>query len=320
MTGLTVVVPCYREGAQVDRAYQGISEALDGLDGLEMLFVDDGSGDDTLDRLRRLAAADPRVVYLSFTRNFGQAAAIAAGFRYARRPWIAQLDADLQFPPEETWRLLAEAARGYDVVFGVRRNRQDALARRLGAAGHQWIARRLLAIEVPRGASSFRVLRASIARTLAELPMTNSYFAAKVPLVTDRYTTVATEHRPRESGGSRFRPVRLFGHAFELFFGFSWRPLNLAYLLAALGVGLAVALPVAGVDPAVVALSLSALSLTMLALIGRYLHRLMLDASPARPYYIREANIEIRPEDRADGGLAAVPPPSRPDHAKGVAA
>ncbi|HEY7489048.1 MAG TPA: glycosyltransferase family 2 protein [Streptosporangiaceae bacterium] len=318
-TGLTAVVPCYNESRQVEVAYEGILGALGEIGDLEILFIDDGSADDTLERMRKLASVDDRVRYLSFTRNFGLSAAITAGFRYASRPWIVQLDADLQFPPEQTWTLLAEAAKGFDVVFGIRRDRHDPWARRLGSTAHQWMARRLLGIELPQGASSFRVLRTPVARTLAELPMTNSYFAAKVPLVTSRYTAVATAHRSRDAGGSRFRPVQLFGHAFELFFGFSWRPLNAVYLLATAGFLAAVAVTLAGLfgtagstAVTLVALDVAALALVALALSARYLHRLLLDSRPTRPYYIAEANLPVRPEDTADGGTPSVPPPTRP--------
>jgi hypothetical protein len=316
-TGLTAIVPCYNEGRQVKIAYDGILSALREIGDLEILFIDDGSTDDTLEHMRGLAAGDERIKYLSFTRNFGLSAAVTAGFRYASRPWIVQLDADLQFPPEQTWALLREAAKGYDVVFGIRRNRRDHWARRLGSTAHQWMARRLLGVEIPQGASSFRVLRTPVARTLAELRMTNSYFAAKVPLVTSSYTAVAIAHQSRATGRSRFRPVRLFGHAFELFFGFSWRPLNAVYLLATAGVvtaaatALAVLLGVA--TPAALShatLGIAALALVTVALSARYLHRLLLDAKATRPYYIAEANLPVRPEDTADGGTPPVPPPT----------
>jgi polyisoprenyl-phosphate glycosyltransferase len=318
-TGLTVIVPCYDEGRQVKAAYDAIVRALAEISDLEILFIDDGSTDDTLECMRELAVADSRVRYLSFTRNFGLAAAVTAGFRYASRPWLLQLDADLQFPPDQAWTLLREAAKGYDVVFGIRRDRRDALARRLGAAGHQWVARRLLGIELPQGASSFRVLRTSVARALADLPMTNSYFAAKVPLVTSRYTAVPTTHRDRRSGRSRFRPVQLFAHAFELFFGFSWRPLNAVHVMAAMGSAAAATITLAvllgAATPTVVALAaldIAALALIAVALSARYLHRLLLDAGPARPYYVAEANLPVRAEDTLDGGARPVPPPGPP--------
>jgi glycosyltransferase involved in cell wall biosynthesis len=315
-TGLTVIVPCYDEGRQVEVAYDAIVRALAGIPDLEILFIDDGSTDDTLEHMRELAAADNRVRYLSFSRNFGLSAAVTAGFRYASRPWLLQLDADLQFPPDQAWTLLREAAKGYDVVFGIRRDRRDPVVRRLGSAAHQWMARRLLGIEVPQGVSSYRVLRTTVARALAEQPMANSYYAARVPLVTSRYTVVSTSHQDRRSGRSRFRGAQLVGHAFELFFGFSWRPLNAVHVMAATGfvaaaiITLAVLLSVA--TPTVVALAaldIAALALVAVALSARYLQRLMLDTGRASPYYVAEANLQIRPEDSLYGGARPVPPP-----------
>lgn len=315
--GLTAVVPCYDEGEQVDRAYAAIRDAFAGVD-LELLFVDDGSKDDTLLRLRRLAATDPRVRYLSLTRNFGQHAAVTAGFRYAGKPWTVQLDADLQFPPEQAWALLDKAAEGYDVVFGVRRERHDPFVRRIGSSGHQWVARRLLGIEVPMGATAFRVVRTAVARTVADLPSRNSYLSARFVMAGARYTTVPTDHRERGSGRSRFRLAGLVGHAFELFFGFSWRLLGLAYVMAALSVGGALAVVVAAAAGAASTLVVAAVALLVaaatgasVAIVGRYLHGRLLDTSAMPLYFVREANVQLRPADTLDAGTPAVSPPTR---------
>jgi glycosyltransferase involved in cell wall biosynthesis len=315
-TGLSIIVPCYNEGRQVEVAHDAIVRAFGDVPRLEILFIDDGSTDDTFEHMRKLAAVDDRVRYLSFTRNFGQAAAITAGFRYASRPWLLQLDADLQFPPEEAWILLEQAGKGYDVVFGIRRRRRDPLIRRVGAVCHQWVAARLLGIELPRGISSFRVLRTPVARTLAELRMSNSYYAARVPLVTSRYKVVTTAHEGRRSGRSHYDFMKLAGHAFELFFGFSWRPLNAVHVLAALGVASAAVVAVAALTGtatvmgvALAGLGVAALTLASVALSARYLHRLLLDNGPLRPYYIAEANLTVSPEDTIDGGARPVPPP-----------
>lgn len=319
--GLTAVLPCYNESEQVERAYEAICADLEEVEDLEILIVDDGSVDDTLDRIRRLAVADPRVKYLSFSRNFGLEAAHAAGFRYASKPWAVQLDADLQSPPAETWKLLAKASEGYDVVFAIRRDRQDPLLRRLGSAGQRWFARRLLGIELPEGASTFRVLRTSVARTLIELRLGSPYFIAMVPLVGARYCCVPTAHHARTAGRSRWSFARLAAHSFELFFGYSWRPLVAVYLVAAMAAPaalLAAALGIAGVAStttlAAVALAVAAVSLGSLALVARYLHRLMLDQRHVRLYYVREANLPLRQEDTLDGGTSVGGMPSRRTH------
>lgn len=318
MTGLTAIVPCYNEGAQVEVVHREVTAALGGIEHLELLFIDDGSSDDTLLRIKRLAATDERVRYVSFARNFGLPAAVTAGFRYAAQPWAVQFDADLQCPPGETWRLLEVAAQGYDVVFGVRRDRKDSLLRRLGAAGTQWVARRLLRVEVPQGASSFRVVRTPVGRTVVNLPTANSHFVAKAPEIGARYTAVPVEHAARTAGRSKFRLGRLAGDAFELLFGFSWRPLNATYLLAALAALGALALALLGgfglVSPAAIAVTgllVSAVTVASVAMVGRYLHRRMLDARPRRIYYVREANVPIPPEDLLDHGEPAVAPPPR---------
>jgi polyisoprenyl-phosphate glycosyltransferase len=321
MTGLTAILPCYNEGAQVEVAHREVCAALGPIEDLELLFVDDGSADDTLERLRRLAASDPRVHYISFARNFGLMAAITAGFRYAAEPWCVQLDADLQFPAAETWRLLEAAERGYDVVFGIRRERRDSWLRRAGAAGTHWVARHWLRIEVPQGASSFRVVRTAVARTIVNLPTANPHFVAKAPEIGAKYTCVPVDHAPRSAGRSKFRIGRLAGDAFELLFGFSWRPLNITYLATALSavpalvVALLGFLGVATVSTlAAGALLVSAVSLASIGVMARYLHRRMLDARPRRLYYVREANIPIVPEDLLDGGEPVVAPPRRTTH------
>jgi polyisoprenyl-phosphate glycosyltransferase len=316
MTGLTAILPCYNEGAQVDEAYRSVCAELGSIENLELLFIDDGSTDDTLARIKRLASSDPRVHYVSFARNFGLVAAITAGYRYAAQPWSVQLDADLQFPTAETWRLLEVAERGYDVVFGIRRVRNDPLVRRAGAAGTHWVARHWLGIEVPSGASSFRVVRTAVGRTIVNLPTGNAHFVAKAPQIGARYATVPVDHVPRSAGRSKFRFGRLAGDGFELLFGFSWRPLNATYLMAACTAGGALVLAPLGalglVSPKAVAgagLLASGTSAAAVAVVGRYLHRRMLDVPPRRSYYVREANIPVAPEDLIDHGEPVVAPP-----------
>lgn len=320
--GLTVVVPCLNESGGLRRMYREVTTALAGVDGLELLLIDDGSTDDTLAQMKALAAGDPRVRYLSLSRNGGLEAAQSAGFRYASRPWTVQLDCDLQFPPTEIPKLLRRAAEGYDVVFGVREARQDPRWRRWGSTCQHWIARRWFGIAMPAGASTFRVVRTAVARTISELRLGSPYFLATVDRIGARYACVPVAHRRRDGGGSRFRLTRLFGHSFELLFGHSWRPLNGSYLVAAVG-GLAAvvlaALGIAGVvGPAALgvgAVLLAGTTLAGVALVGRYLHRLLRDQQRFRPYYIREANVALLPEDRIDGGEDRVPPPlaARPE-------
>ena len=302
--GLTVVIPCYDEGESIVPAYAEIVSELGGYD-LELLFVDDGSSDETLSRIRELAAIDPRVQYVSFARNFGFEAAFSAGYRYANRPWIVHLDADLQFPASQVHLLVQRALAGDDAVFGIRSSRRDPWHRRLGARLYHALGRRVLGIEMPAGATTFRIIRSDIARRIVDLRLGTPYFLATVPRLTNRYSTVAVTHRPRTRGRSKFRLARLVGHAVELYVAFSRRAIHGAALMAiassvVLG-GLVVAgatgsLSVSGVVAGAVTAQCAVL--LGLAVLLRYV-ALVADAQP-RPnmFYIREASLPVADSDR----------------------
>lgn len=290
-SSVTVFVPCYNEVAQVDAVHATIDAALSGFEDLEILFVDDGSTDGTLAKMKALAAKDPRVRYVSFSRNFGLEAAHAAGFRYASRTWVVQLDADLQSPAAEAPKLLAKALEGYDIVYGIRRDRQDSLFRRIGSAGQQRLARSLFGVEVVYGSSVFRAVRASVARRAVDLRLATPYFVATMPLLGARWATVDVEHHRRQGSPSRWAVWRLFAHSGELFFGFSLRPFLWLYLAVACVLPVVVAAGTIGTVAGEVVL------LAAVALLGAYVHRLVRGSVRPALFYVREANIPIAPED-----------------------
>ncbi|MCW2875914.1 MAG: Sugar transferase [Sphaerisporangium sp.] len=307
--GITAMIPCYNEIDCVERAYQEIQAEVGKYDDVELLFIDDGSTDGTLDAIKGFAAVDPRVKYISFARNFGLEAAFSAGFKYASKAWTVQFDADLQSPPHEMHRLVAKAMEGYDVVFAVRENRRDPWYRKLGTWAHQTIARRWLGIELPQGASVFRIVRTSVARKVVDSRLSTPYFIATAPLIGARYTTLPTEHHPRVDGVGKWNLRKLFPHAIELFVGFSFRPLAWLIGLAAAAVaggGVISALALAGqlsqLAVGLAALVTSLVTLMLLAMVARYLVRVMrVQAIGVPRYQIREANIPIRADEALYG-------------------
>lgn len=311
---LTAIIPCLNEEENVERAYTEIKGELARYGEVELLFVDDGSTDGTLERIKRLAELDPSVKYLSFSRNFGHEAAFSAGFRYARSPWTIQFDADLQSPASEAHKLIAKALEGYDAVFSQREHRRDPLHRRFGSALLNRLAR-LLGIDMPRGAWAFRVVRTAVARRVVDLRLASPYFLATVPLLTDRWTTVRVSHRRRD-GRARFRLSKLVPHAVDLLTGFSFRPLLVVYLLAAAAALAAAVLLVTALvtnaELATLALAVLATQAAMLLALGvvaRYVVRVV--KGQARPplYCVREANLPLYPEDDlcGSGPLRAIP-------------
>ncbi|OZM75035.1 glycosyltransferase [Amycolatopsis antarctica] len=312
ITDITVVVPCFNEVDNVGPSHQEIVSELGQYD-LEILYVDDGSTDGTLDVIRQLAESDPRVHYISFTRNFGFEAAFSAGYRYASNSWVLHVDADQQFPAAEARKLIAEAEKGYDAVFGVRTNRQDPLARRWGTAAFHFIGRRVLRIELPEGATAFRLVRTELARRIVDLDVGTPYFLATVPRLTSRYTTIPVAHRARERGESKVGFGFLASHAVELFVGFTRRlttaasatALITAVLAVLLGAGAATGL-IGGTALSTAVFVLLATVLLVLSLLVRYL--VVVGAGQPRPrqFYIRETTL-ARPVDAADLLLASTP-------------
>jgi glycosyltransferase involved in cell wall biosynthesis len=300
---ISVVVPCLNEEDNVEPVYKEIVAELGRYGAIEILFVDDGSTDKTLDRVRTLAERDPAVSYVSFTRNFGLEAAFSAGYRYARYPWILHLDADLQFPPSEAHRLIDAARSGLDAVFGVRVNRQDSALRRASSALHGFLATRVLGIELPPGATTFRLVRADLARRIVDLGLGTPYFLATVPRLTSAWTTVPTAHRRRERGSVKVTVRGLARHAIELFYSFSVRPITYATMacfaaaVLAFGAGAVAVLP-SGLQLAVVleGLALGG-GLLAIAIIARYLVHIGRGQPGLPMFLIREANVSIRPED-----------------------
>ncbi len=302
ITAISAVVPCLNEEECLDRAYVEITAGLAGFADYEIIFIDDGSTDRTLEMIKGFAAVDPRVHYLSFTRNFGLEAAFGAGFRYATKPWIVQFDADLQSPPHELPKLIAVAEQGHDVVFAMRSRRKDPSWRRFGSLAQHWVARHVFAIEMPWRGSIFRVIRTSVAQKIVALNLGTPYFLATVPLVGARYASVATEHHPRQAGIAKWNLQQLVRHSMELYTAFSYRLLAMVQLsalfaIAALVAGVVGVLVSADVVPGLVLFMVALLAVDM-AIVSRYLMRVLRAQSrgPAA-YLIRETDIDIDPAD-----------------------
>lgn len=301
--GMTVVVPCLDEEANIEPVYREIITEL-GDYRLEVLFVDDGSTDRTLDEIERLARVDRRVHYLSLSRNFGVESAFSAGYRYAGQEWILHLDADQQFPAAGARDMLAVAQRDrLDAVFAIRAERNDSALRRAASGLHDFLARRILRIEIPPKATTFRLIRADLARRIVDLDQSVPYFLATVPRLTNRWASIPTHHRARARGSSKVSVRGLAKHAVDLFLGFSDRPM---FMAARLLVGSAllclIALLIVGFGSARLGELVLAAAGGVAALCFALTIRFLAVAERANlrtpRFLVREANIDVLDSDR----------------------
>ena len=216
---LSIVVPVFNEAENLRPLMAEIVAALAGeaVD-YEVIFIDDGSTDDSFDILRQLHQEDERVVAIRFRRNHGQTAAFAAGFKQARGRTILTIDADRQNDPADIPRLMAKLEEGYHVVNGWRQNRQDDfLMRRLPS----FLANRLIASlsDVPlrdRGCS-LRLFRAEVARELKLYGELHRFIPEMVNFAGFTMAEVPVSHRPRVAGRSKYGISRTFRVILDLF-------------------------------------------------------------------------------------------------------
>ena len=208
---LSVVVPLKDEEPNVRTLHEELTRALEGLgQPYEILLIDDGSTDGTWSAVTGIQRRDPRVRAIQFTRNFGQTAAFAAGFAYARGRFIVTSDGDLQNDPADIPRLVA-LAETHDIVCGWRKNRQDAfLTRHVPSVAANYLIGLVTGLRLHDNGCSLKVFRAEVVKPLALTPGMHRYLPAIASQLGNRVTEVVVHHRPRRFGRSKYGLSRTF--------------------------------------------------------------------------------------------------------------
>ena len=175
-TELSVVIPVYNEVDNIPVLYGRLIAVLEGANiNFEIVFVDDGSGDESVRRLNELGASDKRVVIIELARNFGHQVAITAGLDFARGRAIAVMDADLQDPPEVLPKFIAKWREGHDVVYAIREHRKEGWLKRTSYQVFYRVLRRVSSIEIPLDAGDFCVMDRRVVDLLKNMPERNRF-------------------------------------------------------------------------------------------------------------------------------------------------
>jgi len=301
MTRLCVVVPAFNESEGLREFHARLGAVLDGLDlQSEVLYVDDGSRDDTWAVMCSLREADARIATLKLSRNFGKELAMTAGLDAADADVVVVIDADLQDPPELIPTFLAHWREGYDVVYGTRSARAgETLLKKFTSAAFYRVMRSVSATPVPRDTGDFRLMNRRSLDALKQLRERQRFMKGLFTWVGFRQKAVVYDRDPRHAGSSKFNYWRLWNFALEGITSFSGAPLKVAtYVgiftaLLAFGFGIVVLAkallfgdPVRGYPSLMlVVLFLGGVQLMALGMIGEYLGRLYMEAKQ-RPLYV----------------------------------
>ena len=320
---LSVVIPVFNEEANLERLYARLGPTLERIARTyEVIFVDDGSTDRSVEILRRLHAQQPSVRVIRLNRNYGQHAAIFAGLEHAQGEVIVTLDADLQNPPEEIPSLLAQVEAGHDVVGGWRQDRKDPLLRRLLSRGVNLVTSHMVGVRMRDYGCMLRAYRREVVQVMRGCHEIASFIPALANSFARSPLEIPVRHEGRTHGRSAYRPFRLVRLALDLMTGFSLLPIQVVSLagigIALLGVffGGFLLLRRVIVGPEVegvftlfaVLFVFVGIQILALGLIGEYVGRIYLEVR-GRPRYViqevleRPAKVAFQaPTGRVEGG------------------
>jgi len=224
---LSIVIPVYNEEENLPELLQRLKTSLVAMGrSYEVLFVNDGSRDRSLQILKEASAADPCLKIVDFNRNYGQHAAVFAGFEASRGDVIVTLDADLQNPPEEIAKLVAKMDEGYDVVGSVRQHRKDSLFRKVASKFINRVTSWATGVQLHDYGCMLRAYRKDIVKTLCASKEISTFIPVLADLFAGRITEVPVAHAERLRGESKYSVLTLIRLQFDLITSFSLLPLR----------------------------------------------------------------------------------------------
>ena len=303
--GLSVIVPCLNEQDVLCRTHQRLTAALEQASlNFEIIYVDDGSRDSTPEMLREMQARDSRVRIVRFSRNFGHQIAITAGLEHASGDAVAIIDADLQDPPEVILEFLEKWMDGYDVVYGVRRERDGETAFKLWTAKAFYrVIGKLSETPIPLDTGDFRLMDRRVVEALLSMPERDRFIRGMVSWLGFSQVAVPYRRASRAAGTTKFSLFKMLRFATDGIVSFSISPLRLATWMGFAASGFAIVVMlytlyqrafgtgiVRGWTSTMVAiLFIGGVQLICLGIIGEYVGRIYGEAKRRPLYIVRES-------------------------------
>ncbi len=248
---LSIVIPVYNEEGNLAQLFSELKRAVDVLkQSVEFIFVDDGSTDASWAKITELYQTDDRVVAIKFRRNFGQSAALAAGFDHARGEVIVTIDADLQNDPADIPKLLAKIQQGYDVVSGWRQNRKEPFwSRRLPSGLANKLIVKLTSVRLHDYGCTLKAYRREVIQEIKLYGQMHRFLPVLAYWHGARITEIPVHDRPRQSGHSKYNlsrtlPVVLDLLTIKFLLGYSTRPMHIFGKWGIYSIGLSLALAI----------------------------------------------------------------------------
>ena len=312
---ISIVAPCYNEAESVDLFVETIFSILSGKDfEVELVFVDDGSTDETREKLCALADRHPEIRLVIFSRNFGKEAALTAGLDHAEGDAVIVMDVDLQDPPELILDFIEKWREGFEVVYGMREDRSsDSAAKRLTANGFYQLFNKISGVKIPQNTGDYRLIDRRVVETIKSLPERSRFMKGLFAWVGYKSTGVLYVRPERAAGETKFSFWRLWNFAVDGFVSFSTVPLRVwsyvgagVALLSVIYASLIIlSTLISGNDVPgyasllVFVLFFGSVQLISIGVLGEYISRLFVEAKQ-RPIYIVD---EIYAQDEKESAI-----------------
>ncbi len=306
---LTVIIPVYFEEAVVEACYREIkSVMIRNHWEYELIFVNDGSTDQTLPLLRQIALEDSGVKVIDFARNFGHQVAVTAGIFHSSGDAVVVIDADLQDPPSVIEQMVSKWQENYEVVYAKRKKRKGETWFKLFSAKCFYRLLHFMAdIDIPLDTGDFRLMDRKVVEAFKQMPERNRFVRGMVSWVGFRQTYIEYERDERFAGETKYPLRKMLHFAMDGMIGFSTKPLKLVQSIGVLTIGIALLLfvyaliskfvlrsVVSGWTSIIVAITFfSGVQLFSIGILGEYIARIY-DESKNRPLYLIREKINFQ--------------------------
>jgi polyisoprenyl-phosphate glycosyltransferase len=304
---ISVVIPAYNEEGNIDVIFERIGNVLQKTFRYEVIFVDDGSTDHTLDNIKKLQSENLSLHYLSLSRNFGHQVALKAGIDFANGDCVICMDADLQHPPELMIELINKWQEGYDIVYTLRKQDERLpFIKRKASSFFYKLINSLSDISLQEGAADYRLIDKRVAQIIAESKEDNLFLRGYISWIGFKQYAVSYRPGTRYSGETKYSLKKMLLFALNGITSFSIRPLRLATIFGCL---LSVLSFVYGiyaiylhfftnravtgwVSVIVSVLFIGGIQLLILGIIGEYVGRMYMQTKQRPPYIVKETDVK----------------------------
>jgi len=213
---ISVVIPVYNEVDSLRDLHQELTQALRLYNEYEILFIDDGSSDGSVDLVREMSESDSHINLIQFHRNYGKSAALAEGFKYAEGDYIITMDADLQDDPAEISNLVNKLDEGFDLVSGWKKDRKDPLGKTIPSKLFNFVTRLFTGVEIHDFNCGLKIYRKAVVKTIDIYGGRHRYIPALAGQKKFKVSEIVVNHRSRIHGVTKYGGARLFHGFFDL--------------------------------------------------------------------------------------------------------